>query len=65
MSMNRRQKFQVALAFLFGVLFIIWLFRPGWDYLKILTLVGNALGILSMVLSYLAEEKIKKNNKSK
>ena len=56
MSMNRRQKFQVALAFLFGVLFIIWLFRPGWDYLKILSLVGNALGILSMVLSYLAGE---------
>ena len=54
---------QVIIAALFAALFIIWLFRPGWDYLKILNLIANALGGLSMVLSYKAEEKNKQSNK--
>ena len=60
--MNRRQKIQVVLAVLFAVLFIVWLFFPGWGYLKILGLIANALGVFSMVLSYRAEEKNKKSN---
>ena len=58
--MNKRQKLQVSLGILFAVLFIIWIFLPCPLYSKILGLTSNALGILSMVLSYRAEEKNKK-----
>ena len=57
--MNRRQKWQVALAILSVILFILWLFEPGWRISKILGLIGNALLFLSMVISYLAEERNK------
>ena len=53
---------QVVLAVLFAALFIVWLFRPDWDYLKILSLIGNALGFFGMISSYRAEEKNKKSN---
>lgn len=59
--MNKRQKLQVGLAILFTVLFIIWLFIEVSMYTRILGLLSNGLGILSMVLSYKAEEKNKKN----
>ncbi len=58
-NMNKRQKFQVALIVLFAVLLIIWLFLPGNIYSRILGVISSALGILSMVLSYRAEEKNK------
>ncbi len=58
--MNRRQKWQVVLAILFVILFILWLFEPGWRIPKILGLTGNALLFLSMVISYLSEKR-KKN----
>ena len=58
--MNKRQKMQLVVGILFAILFFFWLFRPGWDYLKILGMLGNALGVLSMVLSFRAEEKLKK-----
>ena len=57
--MNKRQKLQVALAILFAVLFITWIFIPSPLYSKILGMSANALGLLSMVLSYRAEEKNK------
>lgn len=59
--MNKRQKLQVGLAILFTVLFIIWLFIEVPMYTRILGLLSNGLGILSMILSYKAEEKNKKN----
>ena len=55
--MNKRQKGQVIIAALFAVLFICWLFAPGW--FKILGLISSAGGVLSMVLSYRAEEQNK------
>ena len=58
--MNKKQKAQIALAVLFAVLFLVWLTRLRWDFPKILNLIGYSLGILSMVLSYRAEEKNKK-----
>ena len=58
-NMNKRQKFQVALIVLFAVLLIIWLFLPCNIYSRILGVIPSALGILSMVLSYRAEEKNK------
>ena len=60
--MNKRQKFQVALGIFFAVLFILWIFIPVPLYSRILGLTTNALGILSMVLSYRAEEKNKKKS---
>lgn len=58
-NMNKRQKFQVALIVLFAVLLIIWLFLPCNIYSRILGVISSALGILSMVFSYWAEEKNK------
>ena len=59
--MNKRQKMQVALAICFAVLFLVWIFIPtNLVYSRILGLISNALGFLSMVLSYRAEEKNKK-----
>jgi len=55
--MNKKQKWQVSLAILFAVLFIMWLFEPGWHIAKILGLIGNALLFLSMFISYQAEKK--------
>ena len=64
--MNKRQKGQVIIAALFAVLFIAWLFMPGEEEDKIfrwgqiLGLISSAGGVLSMVLSYRAEEQNKK-----
>ena len=60
--MNKRQKWQVVLAILFAVLFILWLFEPGWRVAKILGLIANALLFLSMLISYLAENKNKEKS---
>ena len=62
MEMNKRQKLQVGLAILFMVLFVIWLFIPVPIYSRILGLLSCGLGALSMILSYKAEEKSKKNS---
>ena len=59
--MNKKQKLQVGLAIIFLVLFVIWLFITVPIYSRILGLLSNGLGLLSMVLAYKAEEKSKKN----
>ena len=51
---------QVGLGIGFAVLFIVWLIFPGWEVSRWLGLLSNALGMLSMYLSYRAEEKNKK-----
>ena len=58
--MNKRQKMQVSLGIVFAILFILWIFLSVPLYSRILGLTSNALGVLSMVLSYRAEEKNKK-----
>ena len=60
--MNKRQKMQVTLGIVFAVLFIIWIFNSAPLYSRILGLTSNALGIMSMVLSYRAEEQNKKKS---
>jgi len=60
--MNKRQKLQVGLAILFAVLFIVWIFIPAPAYSRVLGLISNGLGLLSMALSYRAEEKNKKKS---
>lgn len=59
--MNKKQKMQLGLAGYFVVLLILWLFEPGWRVTKILGIISNALLLLSMLLSYRAEEKMKKD----
>jgi len=44
-------------------LLILWLFEPGWRVSKILGIIANALLLLSMLLSYRAEEKMKEKDK--
>ena len=58
--MNKKQKFQLVLAGIAAALIIFWLVRPGWGIEKILGILSNALLILAMMLSYRAEEKMKK-----
>ena len=59
MEMNKRQKLQVALSIVAALLIVFWLFIPGWEAGKIMAIIGNALLITGMVLSYIAEEKKK------
>ena len=59
--MNKRQKMQVTLGILFAILLVIWLILPSEIHTRLLGIISTALGILSMVLSYRAEEKKKKN----
>ena len=59
--MNKKQKWQLGLAGSFVILLVLWLFEPGWRVTKILGIISNALLLLSMLLSYRAEEKMKKD----
>ena len=58
--MNKRQKGQVALIILSVILLVFWVVFPGNTYARILGVISSALLILSMVLSYRAEERNKK-----
>ena len=56
---------QLGLAGCFVVLLILWLFEPGWRVSIILGIIANALLLLSMLLSYRAEEKMKGKDDNK
>ena len=58
--MNTKQKLQVTLIILFAILLVFWIVFPGNIYARILGVISSALLILSMVLSYRAEERNKK-----
>ena len=58
--MNTRQKFQVALIVLSAILLVFWVVSPDGILVRILGVISCVLIILSMVLSYQAEEKNKK-----
>lgn len=60
--MNTRQKFQVALIILSAILLVFWVVSPDGILVRILGVISCVLIILSMVVSYRAEEKNK--NKS-
>lgn len=62
--MNKKQKMQLGLAGCFVILLALWLFEPGWRVSKILGIISNALLLLSMLLSYRAEEKLKKKDEN-
>ena len=58
--MNTKQKMQVTLIILFAILLVFWIVFPGNIYARILGVISSALLILSMALSYRAEERNKK-----
>lgn len=60
--MNKRQKGQLIIGILSAILFIVWIVLPGNIITRLLGMLSNALVMLSMYLSYRAEEK--KKNKS-
>lgn len=60
--MNKRQKAQLIIGILSAILFIVWIVLPGNLITRLLGMLSNALVMLSMYLSYRAEEK--KNTKS-
>ena len=63
MSMNKKQVAQTVIAAIAAILILFWIFSPGGMSTsgRILGIVGNALLIASMIISYFAEEKKKKN----
>lgn len=63
--MNRRQIMQLILAGCGVVLLVFWLFTAEGGVGRILGLLSNALLILAMLLSYRAEEKLKKKDEGK
>lgn len=60
--MNKRQKFQLILAGIAAALIIFWLIYPGNMVSRFMGILSNALLILAMLLSYRAEEKLKKKD---
>ena len=60
--MNKRQKFQLILAGIAAALIIFWLIDPGNMVSRFMGILSNALLILAMLLSYRAEEKLKKKD---
>ena len=58
--MNTKQKLQVTLIILLAILLVFWIVFPGNIYARILGVISSALLILSMALSYRAEERNKK-----
>ena len=60
--MNKRQKFQLILAGIAAALIIFWLIYPGNIVSRFMGILSNALLILAMLLSYRAEEKLKKKD---
>ena len=63
--MNNKQKFQPVLAGIAAALIIFWLISPASSFLKFMGILSNALLILAMLLSYRAEEKLKKKDEGK
>lgn len=57
--MNKRQKAQLIIGILSAILFIVWIVLPGNLITRLLGMLSNALVMLSMYLSYRAEEKKK------
>lgn len=62
-KLNGRQIGQIVIASVALVLIIVWIFLPGSISTKAIGILANALLILSMVLSFIAEEKKKKEGK--
>ena len=57
--MNKKQKFQAALAALIFVYIIVLLFIPGWETSKILGIVASVSTLLAIYWAYKAKEKNK------
>ena len=57
--MNKKQKFQAALAALIVVNIIVLLFFPGWKASKLLGIFAGVCTLIALYEAYKAEEKKK------
>lgn len=55
--MNKKQKGQLIIGILSAILFIVWIVLPGNIINRLLGMLSSAMIMLSMYLSYKAEEK--------
>ena len=62
MSMNKRQVAQTIIGIGALILIIFWLFSPSRIALKLLGIISMALVFISMLLSFIAEEKKKRDS---
>lgn len=60
--MNKKQKFQAALAALIVVYIIVLLFFPGWKANKILGIFACVCTLIAIYGAYKAEEKQQSDN---
>ena len=62
-KLNGRQIGQIVIASVALVLIIVWIFLPGSISTKAMGILANALLLVSMTMSFFAEEKKKKEEK--
>ena len=63
MPMNKRQVAQTIIGIGALILIIFWLFSPSRIALKLSGIISMALVFTSMLLSFIAEEKKKRDSK--
>ena len=62
-KLNKKQIGQIVIASLALVLIIVWIVMPGSISTKAMGILANALLLVSMTMSFFAEEKKKKEGK--
>ena len=62
-NLNKKQIGQIVIASLALVLIIVWIVIPGSISTKAMGILANALLLVSMTMSFFAEEKKKKEGK--
>lgn len=62
-KLNGRQIGQIVIASVALVLIIVWIFMPGSISTKAMGILANALLLVSMTMSFFAEEKKEKEEK--
>lgn len=58
--MNKRQVIITIIGLAFTILIVFWLTHSGWGKAKISGIIADSLGLTSMVMAYIGEEKRKK-----
>ena len=62
--MNKRQVIITIIGLAFTILIVLWLTQSGWGKAKISGIIADSLGLTSMVMAYIGEEKRKKKKNS-
>lgn len=62
--MNKRHVIITIIGLAFTILIVFWLTHSGWGKAKISGIIADLLGLTSMVMAYIGEEKRKKKKNS-